>query len=199
MENNLTAKLEIPFCLYRPLHPARITQGFGQNLVPFYKELGIPGHNGIDFVRPEDTDGANVRAMHSGIVIATGIDGSGGYAVHVRTRERWSDIEGNPQYWQSVYYHLYPDIRVRPGQNVAIGCILGRADNSGKYTTGTHLHIGLKRVAPLADGRWKQLDQNNGYFGAVDPLPYLQIVTAYEFKRKYLDPVWNLVAAFQRQ
>ena len=187
-----------PFRIYKPVHPAVITQGFGQNLVPFYKEFGMSGHNGHDFVRKGDTHEANVRAAHMGIVFATGIDGDGGYAVHVRTAQQFNDELGKPHWWVSIYYHLTPKILVRPGQTISIGTHLGYLDNTGKYTTGEHLHFGLKKQRQIDEWRWETIDHSNGYFGAVDPMPYWQEMTAYEFKRRYLDPVWNLAAAFSR-
>jgi len=46
---------------------------------------------------------------------------------------------------------------------------MGISDNTGKYTTGNHLHFGLKKC----DKTGRTLDYDNGYHGAIDPKPYL--------------------------
>jgi murein DD-endopeptidase MepM/ murein hydrolase activator NlpD len=50
------------------------------------------------------------------------------------------------------------------------GQILALADNTGRYTTGSHLHFGVK-VQYYINGAWVQISQN-GYNGAVDPKPF---------------------------
>src|SRR3990167_5538973 len=173
--------------LYKPLHPITGTQGFGQNLSPLYAKLGMLGHNGFDCIRGYikgkyyEIEGANVRAAHAGKVTYAGVDSSGGYGVVVQTTEMFADKKGVPQFWKTIYWHLQPKILVKVGQIVKIGDILASADNTGQ-SNGSHLHFGLK---PIAQGEnewtWMNVEQNNGYFGAVDPLPYFGEMTAYEF------------------
>ena len=173
--------------LYKPLHPFTGTQGFGQNLSPLYKELGMLGHNGFDAIRGcvkgkcYETEGANVRAAHDGEVIFAGVDWGGGYYVELRTLEMFADKKGIPHFWKTIYYHLQPTIKVRVGQKVKIGDILGFADNTGR-SNGSHLHFGLKRIEQgINQWEWKTLNHDNGYLGGVDPLPYFAEMTAYEF------------------
>ena len=56
---------------------------------------------------------------------------------------------------------------VKTGQTVQAGQSIGHADNTGIYTTGDHLHFGLKE---LKDNQ--VINHNNGYFGGIDPSPY---------------------------
>ena len=194
-------------CLYKPLHPFTGTQGFGQNLISLYKELGLLGHNGFDAVRGYvngiyyETEGANVRAAHDGEVIFTGSDSSGGYFVELRTLEMFIDKKGIPHFWKTIYYHLRPIIKVRAGQKVRVGDILGLADNTGR-SNGSHLHFGLKRIAQgINEWTWTTLDYDNGYWGGVDPLPYFDSKTAYEWKIQFeqiMGNILNFIALFQK-
>jgi hypothetical protein len=68
--------------------------------------------------------------------------------------------------YKTIYYHL-EKVLVKAGDKIKQGQIIGLADNTGKYTTGSHLHFGLKF---LKNGKVE--NYYNGYFGAVDPAPY---------------------------
>ena len=62
-----------------PVPDMKITQGFGENIVGFYKELGMKGHNGLDIKSPT---GTACYAVCDGIVQAYA-DSSGGIAVEL--------------------------------------------------------------------------------------------------------------------
>ena len=61
-----------------------------------------------------------------------------------------------------------------------MGDVLAESDNTG-LSTGPHLHFGLK---PVAKGEqswiWFNVEQKNGYLGAIDPLPYFNGLYAYD-------------------
>ena len=172
--------------LYKPLYPFTISQGFGQNLSDLYKKLGMLGHNGLDCVRGHlngkyyEIDGAYVRASHEGVVTYTGIDSCEGLGVVVRTNEPF-EYKGEETYFKTIYWHLKTGtIKVKTGDSVKIGDILAEAGNTG-CSSGSHLHFGLKPIAKGEnDWTWMNIEQNNGYFGAIDPLPYLNKLSAYE-------------------
>lgn len=152
------------------LLPLFITQGFGEN-VEYYKQIGLKnGHNGIDLVA---NDGDLIIAAHDGIVTFAGEDGSAGLGVVIRTNEQFLDINGRPSFWKSIYWHLQTgSICVHASQQVRRGEIIGRADNTG-FSTGSHLHFSIKPVQQgEADWKWDNVEQGNGYNGAVDPMPY---------------------------
>ena len=183
--------------LFKPLYPFQITQGFGQNLVPIYKEWGLLGHSGIDVVcgylngKYYETRGAEIRAAHDGEVTYSGMDSNEGYGVVIKTNEQFLDVNSQPQYWKLIYWHLNKNILVRVGQKVLVGDIIGYADSTGTIlsTTGPsgsgkpHLHFGLK---PIAQGEnewtWDNVLQNNGYRGAVDSMPYMSTMSAYQLR-----------------
>lgn len=133
-----------------------ITQSFGENLAPFYKQLGLLGHNGLDFIAPM---GSEVFAAHDGMITKTyDISNSSptiGYGVWIT----------HPEGWQTVYFHL-KDVLVKVGQVVKAGDLIGHADNTGQYTTGSHLHFGLYPLNAV---------KTNGYDGAIDPIKYFSI------------------------
>ena len=157
--------------LKQPLKIWQINQPFG-NASPLYTSFGLKGHNGIDFYALDSTE---IYATHDGRVTFTGYDGSGGLGVVIRTTEQFDYGDGQA-YFKSLYWHLKRDsIKVTGGQTVKAGDLIALADNTGR-STGAHLHFGLK---PIQKGEenwvWFNLSPDNGYNGAVDPLPYFDI------------------------
>ncbi len=119
---------------------------------------------------------------HEGSVTFTGHDGSGGLGVVIRTKEPCVYQNGTA-YYKTIYWHLKEGtIRVKPDQEVVAGTIIALADNTG-MSTGSHLHFGLK---PMTQGeqawQWANIEQNNGYQGAIDPTIY--------FTGEYADVVY---------
>ncbi len=159
--------------LWYPIKGWSVTQRFGENQVDFYKKLGMRGHNGIDVLAD---NGQVIRAAHDGEVTFTGEDGSGGLGVVIRTLEKY-EYAGQPNadiaYYKTIYWHCKPNtFRVKPGDKVRVGDAIAEADNTG-LSTGSHLHFALKPVFKgEADWSWYNAEQDNGYFGAVDPEPF---------------------------
>lgn len=153
--------------LWYPVKPYIVTQPFGVNK-SLYSKYGIEGHNGIDLVA---THGQLVFASHDGEVTYAGVDGAEGWGVVLRTLEP-VEYNGGKAYIKSVYWHLIKDIPVKAGQKVKTGDLIGYADNTGA-STGDHLHFAIK---PQAKGEndWTffNVEQKNGFNGAVDPTPY---------------------------
>lgn len=173
--------------LFYPIKPFTVTQGFGRNDYFDYTKICsgeqcLSGHNGLDCIRGwvngkfYETDGCYVRAAHDGVVTYAGMDSKEGVGIVLRTKEPY-DYNGIPTYFKTIYWHLKPLVHVVVGQEVFVGDILGEADNTG-MSTGSHLHFGLKPIAQREnEWDWINLEQNNGYFGAINPLPF--------FNRKY--------------
>lgn len=156
--------------LQYPLKDIYTTQSFGKNATDLYASLGMKGHSGIDF-RAED--GTPVYASHDGRVTYAGYDGAGGLTVVIRTEKEFDDVNGKPTFWKTIYCHLKKDtLKVTGGQTVIAGQEIAKADNTGA-STGSHLHFGLKPIYQgEQDWQWANVEQANGYFGAVDPAPY---------------------------
>lgn len=161
--------------LYYPTKPVGFNQRFGENATSLYHDLGLAGHNGIDFFAPDSTP---VRASHDGTVTFSGDDGSGGLGIVIRTDEQFEYLEGTA-YFKSIYWHLKTgSIKVKASQKVKTGDLIALADNTG-MSTGSHLHFGLKPVKKGEnDWTWANSEQNNGYFGAIDPEPYFTGISA---------------------
>lgn len=159
-------KLKLDF----PLKDISYNQTFGKNENPLYSKLGLKGHNGIDF---KAGDGTPVTSAHDGRVTYAGYDGAGGLTIVIRTEQEFEDVNGKPSYWKTIYCHLKKDtLKVTGGQQVKVGQIIALADNTGA-STGSHLHFGLKPIyRGEQDWIWENADVNNGYRGAVDPMPY---------------------------
>jgi murein DD-endopeptidase MepM/ murein hydrolase activator NlpD len=161
--------------LKSPLKVFKVNQYFGNNFNTFYTESGMTGHNGIDFHALDSTE---VYATHDGRVTFTGYDGAGGLGVVIRTNEEVEFLDGTIAYAKSIYWHLKKDtIKVTGGQTVKAGDLIALADNTGR-STGAHLHFGLKPIQKgEQDWYWENVRQNNGYKGAIDPMPYFNIST----------------------
>ena len=125
----------------------RISQVFGANR-SYYLAYGLDGHEGIDLAM---ASGTRVLASHAGSVQVLAAPSSYGlYAMLLGERVI------------TLYGHLSA-MCVEDRQHVDEGHWLGDSGNSGR-STGDHLHWS---VFPLPRA-W-----NNGFKGAVDPLPYL--------------------------
>lgn len=179
------------FQISYPLNIIVVNQLFGAN-PQFYSDPkygGIKGHNGIDF---SAAHGTPVYATHDGMAFYE-YDGAQGEGVVIRTNQTFDDGQGGQCYYKTIYWHfcdpiketkftspIYTKVGYQPDQTGVsnIGCevqngdLIGYADNTGA-STGDHLHFGLKPVAQgEAWGVWYNLQQNNGYFGAIDPTPF---------------------------
>lgn len=165
--------------LYYPVKKPDLiwNQFFGENMVGLYKQMGLKGHNGIDFYA---LDGYPVYAAHDGEVTFSGEDGSAGLGVVIRTLEP-KEYGQDKVYFKTIYWHLKRgSIKVKAGSFVKAGDIIAEADNTGA-SSGSHLHFGLKPIMQgESDWTWYNLEQNNGYMGAIDPKPYFNGVFAQD-------------------
>jgi len=146
-----------------PLEKMRLTQPYAVNYGPtadFYTKLGLKAHNGLDLSSP---NGTHAIAVADGIVESEG-SATSGYGLHCRLFVPVSDTYR----LEVVYGHLQKVLK--PGQ-VKAGDVIAETDNTG-YSTGPHLHFGVRPQTRLIGGTWKIVDQDNGYFGYVDPMKY---------------------------
>lgn len=193
--------------LQNPLKDIQITQLFGQNALGVYVEAGMLGHNGIDFHAPHGTP---IYASHDGWAQYQ-VDTAGGHGVIVVTDKEYEGIDGSKRLWKTIYWHMVDFLREPQYKSpiadktgftfVKTGDLIGFANNTG-ISTGSHLHFGLKPCAGEF-GRWYNLLQNNGYYGSVDPKPYLDNApkppfTKFMRRRQFGDDIMKMQAFFLR-
>src|SRR3990167_2222722 len=163
-----------------PTNTYLISQGFGANPA-FYAQPkfgGLKGHNGLDSIAQH---GYPIYATHSGWAQYQ-VDAGGGCGVIIITDKEYESIDGVSSLWKSIYWHLVDGLKepklASPFQDktgftkVANGDLIGYADNTGA-STGDHLPFALKPCAKGEDwGTFYNVNQNNGFGGAVNPIPY---------------------------
>ena len=102
----------------------RIASGFGMRIDPVY---GTPKmHKGLDFTAPQGTP---IYATGDGTVALAGY-GEGGYGNHVEVNHGYG--------YKTLYGHMVR-IKVRAGQKVKRGEVIGWVGSTGK-STGPHCH-----------------------------------------------------------
>lgn len=102
----------------------RIASGFGYRIDPVYKTVKL--HNGLDFSAPQGTP---IYATANG-VIRTAANLGTGYGNHVVINHGYG--------YETLYGHMFR-IKVKSGQKVKRGEIIGWVGNTGK-STGPHCH-----------------------------------------------------------
>ncbi|MFT3660852.1 MAG: peptidoglycan DD-metalloendopeptidase family protein [Gordonia sp. (in: high G+C Gram-positive bacteria)] len=140
--------------IYRPLASnVPVSSGFGPR--------GGQQHNGIDFACPVGTP---IYAVADGVVVegAEREQGSvSGFGSWI-----WIDCQSSARV-DAVYGHVrHPGIRVRRGDRVVAGQLIGESGNEGQ-TTGPHLHFEVWGPPGRRGGR--ALDPAPWLLGALDP------------------------------
>jgi murein DD-endopeptidase MepM/ murein hydrolase activator NlpD len=187
--------------LFKPVKNYWITQKFGEDevcvstkdyktttgkvkgacpigTVSLYKHLGMMrGHTGLDITAPT---GTKLYASQNGFIEEVQTEVERGLGVGIITDEKFlCDETDVMEHFKIRYWHLQ-SILVKKGQKVKIGDLIGLADNTG-YSSGSHLHFELKPVAKDKNGRWFNVLQDNGFFGAVDAERYMEDIFALDF------------------
>lgn len=180
--------------LYRPILTNKLTQKFSANLAcaktneyggmaypskivgttkgicppgyaPFYKLLGMRGHNGED-LKAWKGEPVYHCANFEGVMY-TETDSSGGIGVDVVSKKPVLSYKGTMHHVKIRYWHLLTPIgwdkkEIKPGD------MIGLADSTGA-SSGHHLHFAPKWCSP--DGK-NTIARNNGYLGAFDPAEF---------------------------
>ena len=144
------------FYLLWPTDYTYITQEYGAN-PQIYSRFGMPGHEGVDIRALNNT---NIYCCADGVVYRVHNNPDPrvhAYGKHVRVRHK----DG----YKTVYGHLARPL-VRVGQELKAGELLGRANSTGA-STGSHLHLTLKRDGATDRG------ETNFPKDIIDPTPFL--------------------------
>ncbi|WEK37316.1 MAG: M23 family metallopeptidase [Candidatus Pseudobacter hemicellulosilyticus] len=112
----------------------RVASGFGYRIDPVYKTVKF--HAGLDFSAPQGTP---IYATANGVIRTAGNLGNG-YGNHVVINHGYG--------YETLYGHMYR-VKVRGGQRVKRGEIIGYVGSTGK-STGPHCHYEVhKNGRPL--------------------------------------------------
>jgi len=137
----------------------KITQEFGVN-PDYYKKFGLTAHEGLDLIPTGSV--WEVSCLEDGVVVRDEDNArSGAYGINVT-------IWHNKVNKATQYCHLSENY-VSSGQIVKAGERIGKMGSTGN-SSGAHLHLNLFET----DDNGVRLNRNNGYFGGINPLPFLQ-------------------------
>mgnify|MGYP001598571093 CR=1 FL=1 len=189
--------------LFQPVSPFRVNQYFGEDQACLsladnktivtketsatcpagYKSLyaNTNGHNGLD-IRAKRWQ--PIYAAHDGIIAEVQTEVERGLGVGIVSNEKRYFTESNSKELYKTRYWHFIAFDVHLGDKVKCGDFIGYADSTG-YSTGDHLHFELKPVTIIDYENGvpvvKNTLQTNGKFGAVNPLPYMEMIPALQF------------------
>jgi murein DD-endopeptidase MepM/ murein hydrolase activator NlpD len=180
-----------------PLEKMRNLQPFGVNYLGkgAYKAAGLPNdlHNGWDL----STDGISGKpcfAVADGTVVVEGSPERGGYGLVARL---YVPVSADMRL-EVVYGHLQ---KAQAGFKKR-GEQIGECDNSG-FSTGPHLHFGVRIQLHDTLSGWTVKDYDNGYLGYVDPEQFfpkvvfdLPVDKGYGLKPAKSELAWYVDAAY---
>jgi murein DD-endopeptidase MepM/ murein hydrolase activator NlpD len=136
------------FLLTTPVNGARISSSFGMR---FHPVLGFNRmHTGMDFAAPT---GSEIVAAGDGVVADA--KWWGGYG-------RWVRVQHGSG-WETGYAHM-SSIKVRPGQRVRQGEVIGYVGTTGR-STGPHLHFEVWNNRRPIDPRSAKVPQSKILIG----------------------------------
>jgi murein DD-endopeptidase MepM/ murein hydrolase activator NlpD len=113
----------------------RIASGFGYRVDPIYKSVKF--HAGLDFTAPKGTP---IYATANGVVTVAG-NTADGYGNHVVINHGYG--------YETLYGHMVR-VKVRPGQRVTRGEVIGWVGSTGK-STGPHCHYEVHKNGQKID------------------------------------------------
>ncbi|MDZ4846340.1 MAG: M23 family metallopeptidase [Chitinophagales bacterium] len=130
----------------------RIASGFGYRIHPFYKTMKL--HTGIDFTAPTGTE---IYCTGNGVIVDT--DYGSGYGHNVVVDHGFG--------FKTIYAHMHK-IKVKKGQKVQRGDVLGTVGNSG-LSMAPHLHYEV-----LKDNI--KVDPINYFYNDLSPEEYEKVI-----------------------
>lgn len=131
----------------------RVASGYGYRVDPVYKTVKF--HAGLDFSAPQGTP---IYATADGRVTTAGNKGNG-YGNHVEINHGFG--------YETLYGHMVR-VKVKPGQTVKRGEVIGWVGSTGK-STGPHLHYEVHKGA-------RPIDPVYFFYNDLSPEQYQQIL-----------------------
>lgn len=169
------------------------TQRFGQTALD-YKQFGMIGHNGIDVGGIKGTP--IVAPCRMWITYINDTDT--GYGINIFAETDTQHINGDYYKLELVFGH-FDYIIVGAGRWVEEGEIIGYMDSTG-FSTGHHLHFGIRPIWSNDGNSWKQMFPENGFKGYIDPEPFLPHIVwdLEELLKPKEDKIKNMLQKFKR-
>lgn len=130
--------------LILPLNKAQLTAGYKN---PAYRKKFGFKHYGIDLSNGP-ADDRTLWGMGAGTVAACGYDTIFGNTVVMTYPDVLIPATGKVQDLTVRLYHL-ASIAVKPGQKITTATKLGIMGNTGKYSTGAHVHVEIDQDAKM--------------------------------------------------
>jgi len=160
--------------------PFVVSQRFGENHDYYFNNFKEKGHNGWDFALPVGTP---LFATHDGTISFCDVTNFGDLAISVM------DSSGK---FRTIYGHL-SEFKVKLGDIVKKGQLVALSGNTGRYTTGAHLHFGIHEVVNGSD-----INLDNGFNGGIDPALSWDGTYPYNYvENKYFNEFQKALLAFQ--
>jgi murein DD-endopeptidase MepM/ murein hydrolase activator NlpD len=131
----------------------RLASGYGYRIDPVYKTVKF--HAGLDFAAPQGTP---IYATADGRVVTSGNTGNG-YGNHVVINHGYG--------YETLYGHMVR-VKVRSGQTVKRGEVIGWVGSTGK-STGPHCHYEVHKLGHT-------LDPIYFFYNDLSPEQYQQIL-----------------------
>ncbi len=154
-----------------PVKGAHITSGFGWRIHPIFHTKKF--HHGLDF---GGKMGLPIRATADGIVTSAGFN-RGGYGYVVKIMHNYG--------FETIYGHMTKNIKVKVGDFVKKGDIIGYLGNSGR-STGPHLHYEVRFIDrilnPINFVRWNIINFDE-IFKKEDRVPWHSLVEAIKHQQ----------------
>ena len=156
----------IPAIMPVPKNQCKIVSGFGVRYHPILKSRRA--HTGIDFAAHK---GTRIYATGDGTVVAAGrnLQGYSGYGVVCVINHGYG--------FQTLYAHM-AEVKVRPGQKIKRGDLIGIVGSTG-LSQGSHLHYEV-----ILNG--KKVDPVYYFFNDLTPSEYEEVMEAAKQDNKVL-------------
>lgn len=157
--------------IIRPIEPFELTQGFGEH-PEWYARFGLKGHNGWDLRTkfPDTPNGfRNILAPWLCKFYVQGNEGNDGYGLYFEVIIQLYNT------WKLTLAHCNS---IESFQTKNEGETMAISDNTGN-STGSHLHLTVKK-GTLSNGKFTNFDNDNGYFGAVEPQIFFDELRKYK-------------------
>jgi murein DD-endopeptidase MepM/ murein hydrolase activator NlpD len=132
-----------------------------------YAQFGMKGHNGADIAGIKGTPIVAPCKLWTGWINAD----DRGYGLHIFAETETIKLNGVSYKLELCFGH-FDEITAKAAHWYEQGDLLGYMDSTG-FSTGSHLHFGIRPYESQDGNNWKQMFMNNGYKGYIDPEPFM--------------------------